>query len=72
MCKMVKDVKFAGELTVKSGAVCRENLPGCQEKATIHVCFADGHGEAVCRNCFVERLNLGDWNTDGTESLLAS
>jgi GH24 family phage-related lysozyme (muramidase) len=70
MCAMMRDIKFAGEVTAKSGAVCREGLPGCEKKATIHVCFDDNRGEAVCRSCFVERLNRGDWNTDGTETLL--
>jgi GH24 family phage-related lysozyme (muramidase) len=69
---MVKDVKFAAVLTAKAGAVCREGLPGCEEKATVHVCFEDGSGDAVCKNCFVARLNRGDWSTDTTEVPLAS
>ncbi|RJQ42526.1 MAG: hypothetical protein C4534_09935 [Gaiellales bacterium] len=69
---MLREVRFAGVLTAKSGAVCREELPGCERKAVVHVCFQDGKGEAVCRSCFEERLNRGDWSTDGTEVLMAS
>lgn len=73
MLAMSRDITFACEVTARSGAVCREQLAGCETKATIHVCFADGRGEAVCRSCFLGRVDRGDWSTDGNgKFLLAS
>lgn len=69
---MMKEIKYVGKLTAKSGAVCQEQLPGCERVATVHVCFEDGNGGSVCRNCFEKKVNRGDWTCDSTEVLMAS
>jgi GH24 family phage-related lysozyme (muramidase) len=69
---MVKNVKYTSEIKEDMSGVCAEKLPGCEEKATVHVCFEDGSGESVCRSCFDRRVNDGDWITDSAEYLLAS
>ena len=58
----MKRIKYTSET---STGVCDEKLPGCDLKSgTVHVCFEDGSGATVCKNCFDHRLNTGTWITD--------
>ena len=66
-------IKYTRELSAdESAAACGVKLDGCQGEASLHVCFEDGSGVYVCRNCFSRRINEGDWITDDAEELLAS
>lgn len=69
---MVRNVKFTQEVDAGCTAECSEKLATCKTRADIHVCFEDGSGKWVCRKCFDQRVNDGDWITDAAEHLLAS
>lgn len=69
---MVKIVKYTSDLGADAGAECGEELPGCEKRAFLHVCFEDGSGVYTCKKCFNKRINEGEWITDSTQTLLAS
>ncbi len=69
---MLKVVKYVYEVEPGVGAECSEKLIGREREAGIHVCFEDGSGAYVCKECFERRVNDGAWSTDSTETLLAS
>ena len=67
---MQRTVKYTSET---STTVCAERLPVCDVKSgTVHVCFEDGGGVTICRNCFDRRLNEGNWITDNTVTIKAA
>lgn len=67
---MQRNVKYTNEAPT---AVCEEKLSVCDmESGTVHVCFDDGGGTTVCRNCFDQRLNEGQWITDGSITIKAA
>ncbi|MHB1391348.1 MAG: hypothetical protein ACYCXF_09015 [Thermoleophilia bacterium] len=67
---MQKTVKFTSETPA---TVCKEKLPGCDVKTGIvHVCFEDGTGESVCRNCLAKLADEGRWITDSSVSITAA
>jgi len=67
---MFKTVKYTSD---SSEAVCKEGLPGCDLKSgSVHVCFEDGSGATVCRNCFEKRLDEGVWVTDSCVDIEAA
>ncbi len=68
---MVMNIKYTRGLPVDEKAACGVKLAGCQETASMHVCFEDGGGVYVCGNCFRARINDGAWITDSAEELLA-
>ncbi len=69
---MYREVKYSSEVGENCSARCSEQLPGCETTVSYHVCFDDGSGEFVCRKCFDQRVNEGEWVTDATELVLAS
>lgn len=69
---MVKTVKYTSELSPEEGCKCAERLTGCEVTASLHVCFEDGSGISVCKSCFGQRANEGEWITDSSQTLLAS
>jgi hypothetical protein len=69
---MVKVVKYTAVVPVEVSAECGEKSAECEGTATLHVCFEDGSGVSVCRNCLDERVNEGQWITDACQILLAS
>jgi hypothetical protein len=67
---MQRTVKYTSEAPT---AVCKEKLPGCDvNSGTVHVCFEDGGGITVCRNCFDSHLNEGEWTTDSCVTIKAA
>jgi hypothetical protein len=67
---MQKIVKYTSEAPT---AVCSEKLTGCDVKSgTVHVCFEDGSGSTVCKNCFDSLINEGKWTTDGCVTIKAA
>ncbi|RJQ42523.1 MAG: hypothetical protein C4534_09920 [Gaiellales bacterium] len=66
---MLKTVKYTSNFPVEEKCSCTEKLPGCEGTAAYHVCFEDGSGKSVCRNCFDKRVNSGEWETDSAERL---
>jgi len=67
---MPRTVKYTSEAPT---AVCKEKLPGCDAKSeTVHVCFEDGSGVTVCRNCFDQLLNEGKWISDSCITIQAT
>ncbi|MHB9112770.1 MAG: hypothetical protein ACYC4D_09135 [Thermoleophilia bacterium] len=67
---MQRTIKYTSEAPT---AVCNEKLPSCDVKSeTVHVCFEDGSGVNVCRNCFNHRLNEGKWTTDSSVTIKAA
>ncbi len=67
---MVKVVKYTSEVPAGSGTVCKEGLEGCNIFAgSVHVCFEDGSGVTVCKECFAKNLNEGVWTCDSTVRL---
>lgn len=69
---MYKVIRYASDLTNGVGVDCRERQVGCNEKADMHVCFEDGSGTAVCKNCLTARANQGLWRTDTARMFKAS
>ena len=66
---MVRIVKYTTDLE-GAEAGCGEH--GCEEAASVHVCFEDGTGVSVCQKCLEARVNEGEWITDSCQVLLAS
>ncbi|MHB1325881.1 MAG: hypothetical protein ACYC0L_06715 [Thermoleophilia bacterium] len=67
---MPRTVKYTSEAPT---AVCKEKLSGCDAKSeTVHVCFEDGSGVTVCRNCFDQLLNEGKWISDSCITIQAT
>lgn len=66
---MVKVIKYISEVPA-SAARCDEGLEGCNVFAgSVHVCFEDGTGVTLCKNCFEKRCDEGVWITDATVRL---
>ncbi len=58
----MKRIKYTSDA---STVTCSEKQAGCDvESGVVHVCFEDGSGATVCRNCFNSLLNEGKWITD--------
>jgi len=67
---MPKTVKYTSEAIT---AVCNEKLPGCDvESGTVHICYEDGSGATVCKNCFDQLLNEGRLVTDSCVAIKAA
>ena len=67
---MVKVIKYISEVPAGSASECSEKLAGCNIFAgSVHVCFEDGSGVTVCKNCFESLHDTGSWITDATVRL---
>lgn len=63
---MFQVVKYTSVVPVGEGE-CSQKLEGCDAKSgLVHVCFEDGSGATVCRNCFDSLIDEGLWVTDST------
>ena len=63
---MFQVVKYTSVVPVGEGE-CSQKLEGCDAKSgLVHVCFEDGSGTNICRNCFNSLIDQGSWVTDST------
>ncbi len=60
-------IRYTSEVPASDNPECSEKLPNCDvESGAVRVCFEDGSGVTVCKNCFNQLLDEGMWVTDST------